>query len=64
MYTIMKIWRITVMTKEEIVNSMISFIENEERNLQASKMANDNKVKTDVVNIILDELERETSDEN
>lgn len=64
MYTIMRIWRIIVMTKEEIVKNMIMFIEKEERNLQASKMANDNKGKTDIVNSILDELERETSDEN
>ncbi len=52
------------MTKEEIVKSMIEFIENEERNLQASKMANDNKAKTDIVNSVLEELEREISDEN
>lgn len=64
MSTIMKIWRITAMTKEKIVENMISFIEKEERNLQASKMANDGKVKTDIVTNILDELEREVSDEN
>ena len=52
------------MTKEEIVQDMISFIENEERNLQASKMTTDNKGKTDIVNSILDRLEREVSDEN
>ncbi len=52
------------MTKEEIVKSMIEFIENEERNLQASKMANDNKAKTDIVNSVLEELEREISNEN
>ena len=52
------------MTKEEIVKSMIEFIENEERNLQASKMANDNKAKTDTANSVLEELEREISDEN
>lgn len=52
------------MTKEEIVENMISFIEKEERNLQASKMANDTKLKTDIVNSILDELEREINDEN
>lgn len=52
------------MTKEEIVKSMIEFIENEERNLQASKMTNDNKVKTDIVNSVLVELEREINDEN
>lgn len=64
MSTIMKIWRITAMTKDKIVENMISFIEKEERNLQASKMANDGKVKIDIVTNILDELEREVSDEN
>lgn len=64
MYMIMRIWRIIAMTKEEIVKSMIEFIENEERNLQASKMANDNKAKTDIVNSVLEELEREISNEN
>ena len=38
--------------------------EKEERNLQASKMVNDTKAKTDIVNSILDELEREINDEN
>jgi len=52
------------MTKEEIIENMISFIEKEERNLQASKMVNDTKAKTDIVNSILDELEREINDEN
>lgn len=52
------------MTKEEIVQNMIEFIENEERNLQALKVSNDSKVKTDIVNIILSELEREVSDED
>lgn len=52
------------MTKEEIVKNIIEFIEDEERNLQASKMTNDNKVKTDIVNSVLEELEREINDEN
>lgn len=52
------------MNKDELVKNMIDFIETEERNLQASKMANDNKAKTDVVNSILDELEREMNNEN
>lgn len=61
---ITKIWRIIVMTKEEIVKNMIEFIENEERNLQASKIVNDNRAKTDIVNSVLEELEREINDEN
>lgn len=52
------------MTKEKIVANMISFIEKEERNFQASKMTNDNKIKTDIVNRILEELEREINNEN
>ena len=52
------------MTKEEIVKNMIEFIENEERNLQASKIVNDNRAKTDIVNSVLEELEREINDEN
>jgi len=51
-------------TKEEIVENMIKFIEEEEKNLQASKMTNDNKAKSDVVNRILDKLEKEIGDEN
>ena len=53
------------MNKEEIVENMISFIEEAEINLQASKMSNEPKsAKTDVVNNILDKLEKETKDEN
>lgn len=52
------------MTKEKIVENMITFIEKEERNLQASKIANDTKAKSDIVNSILDELEREINNEN
>lgn len=52
------------MTKDEVVKNMIDFIEKEEIYLQASKMVNDSKVKPDIVNRILDELEREVSNEN
>ena len=53
------------MSKEEIVNSMISYIEEAERNLQAAKLVSNSKtVKTDIVNGILDELEREINNEN
>ena len=59
MYMIMRKWRITMMNKEEIVENMISFIEEAEKNLQASKMSNEPKsAKTDVVNNILDKLEK------
>lgn len=51
--------------KEEIVKDMIQYIEEEERNLQAARIANDNRVvKTDIVKDILDKLEKEMSHEN
>ncbi len=51
--------------KEEIIKDMIQYIEEEERNLQAARIANDSKVaKTDIVNGILDKLEKEINYEN
>lgn len=53
------------MNKEKIVNNMISYIQNAEKNLQISKLSNDSKiVKTDIVKSILNELEKEMKDEN
>lgn len=52
------------MSDEKIINDMISFIEEKERKVQASKLATDSTSKTDVVKAILDELEREIKDEN
>jgi len=53
------------MNNEEIIEDMITFIEEAERDLQASKMSSDTKtVKTDIVNNILNKLEKEISDEN
>ena len=53
------------MNKEDIVKNMVQYIEEEERNLRAARMTNDNKAaKTDIVNGILNKLEKETSDEN
>ncbi|MDY4279413.1 MAG: hypothetical protein SOX68_10705 [Faecalicoccus sp.] len=54
-----------MMTKDEIVDHMISYIETVEKDLQASKTSSDGKtVRTDVVKGILDELERMVNDEN
>lgn len=65
MYTIMKEWRTMKMNKDDIASKMISFIEEAEKNLQASKMSNDQKtVKNDIVNNILEKLEKETTNEN
>ena len=52
------------MNKETIINNMIEFIENKERELQANKMNADSFAKNDVVKSILDELERETTNED
>ena len=53
------------MNKEEVVNHMVEFIENEEKNLQAAIMANEAKsAKADIVNRILQELEDTMPNEN
>ena len=52
------------MSDEVIVKNMIEFIESKERDLQASKFSNDSKVKSDIVNNILVELEREIVNED
>lgn len=53
------------MSRDSIIAEMVSFIESEERELQASKLANEGKSrKNDIVKRILDELEKKVSDEN
>lgn len=53
------------MSKEEIVKNMISYIEEAERDLQAANFASESRsTKNDIVNSILNELEREVKDEN
>ena len=53
------------MSHKEIVEHMIDYIENAEKDLQASKLTNETKTaKNDIINGILDELERVTADEN
>jgi len=49
---------------DNIVKHMIDFIEEKEKQLQASKFSNDNQMKSDVVKAIIDELEREIKDED
>ena len=51
------------MNERDIVNKMISFIEEKERQLQLSKLTAD-QAKSDIVKSILDELERVCADEN
>lgn len=52
------------MNEQDIVKGMIGYIEQKERELQTNKLMNDQQVKSDVVKAILDELERETANEN
>ena len=51
------------MNEREIVNNMIAFVEEKERQLQLSKLTAE-QPKSDVVKSILDELERVSADEN
>lgn len=52
------------MNEQAVINKMIDFIEGKERELQANKMSADNHAKSDVVKMIIDELERETTNED
>lgn len=52
------------MNDSGIVNNMIQFIEEKEKQLQAAKLANENQGKTDIVKSILDQLEREIKNED
>lgn len=51
------------MNEQNIVDQMIAFVEDKERQLQLSKLTAD-QAKSDIVRIILDELERVSADEN
>ena len=48
------------MNEQEIVSQMITFIEEKERQLQNSRLSADNQQRNNVVQSILDELERVT----
>ena len=52
------------MSDNGVVNNMIAFIEEKEKQLQAEKMLGENSAKNDIVKAILDELAREVSNEN
>jgi hypothetical protein len=52
------------MSDNGVVNNMIAFIEEKEKQLQAEKMLGESSAKNDIVKAILDELEREVSNEN
>lgn len=52
------------MSSSQIVQNMISFIENREKDIQAAKAIGDVKSKSDVVNQILTELDKQMKGEN
>lgn len=52
------------MSENKVVSNMISFIEDKEKQLQADKMLGESAAKNDIVKAILDELEKEVSNEN
>ncbi len=52
------------MNDQEIVEHMINFVEQKERQIISSKLASLAQNKGDAVKAILDELERVTSNEN
>ena len=56
----MMIWRAHLMNEQKIVSQMITFIEEKERQLQNNRLAADNQQRNNVVQSILDELERVT----
>ena len=63
MYMTIMIWRKNQMNNN-IIKYMIEFIEEKEKQLQASKFINENQSKSDVVKSIIDELERKIKDED
>lgn len=52
------------MSEKEIIDHMIDFVEQKERQIATSKLASTTQTKGDAVKAILDELERVTANEN
>lgn len=52
------------MNDYDVIDNMIAFIEKKEKQLQAEKMLGENSVKNDIVKAILDELDKEVSNED
>ena len=52
------------MNDNAVVKNMITFIEDKEHQLQAEKMLGETSAKNDIVKSILDELDKEVSNEN
>lgn len=52
------------MSKNDVIQNMVSFIEDKEKDLQASRLSSDNQAKTDIVKSILDKLDGELENED
>ena len=52
------------MNEQAIIDHMITFVEEKERQIATNKLASTTQNKGDAVKAILDELERVTADEN
>ena len=52
------------MNEKAIVEKMISFVEERERQFQLNKLMTEQQARNDIVKTILDELERVIADEN
>lgn len=67
MYMITKKWRMRLMSDEKIKEHMIEFIKTKEREIVNDKLkgsTSDSKLKADVINSILSELNKEVLDED
>lgn len=52
------------MNEQEVICQIITFIEEKERQLQNNRLSAENQKRNNIVQTILDELERVTADEN
>lgn len=67
MYMITKKWRMRLMSDEQIKEHIIEFIKAKEREIVNDKLkgsTSDSKLKADVINSILSELDKEVPDED
>ena len=61
----MKTWRPLMMNKDKVIKNMILFIEKEERKFQTETFTPESKVsKNGIVTAIMEELDKEVSNEN
>mgnify|MGYP006887203325 CR=1 FL=1 len=64
MFLSMMIWRWGQMSSQVITRHMVEFIEEKEKEIQADRLNAGNRLKKNVVQSILDELDAEVKNEN